>query len=170
VSSPGFALEKALKLRALAAVFIRFTEVVGVVLLTAMFASFIIQIVWRYILNDPLGWTLEACLLAWLWVVLWGGAFLLRDRDHVRFDILITVSPKPARLVMGVISGLAIIAAFAYSLPATYDFISFMAIEKSSILKIPFDQVFAPYLLFAGAVVLRYVLRVAMLLTGREPE
>jgi TRAP-type C4-dicarboxylate transport system permease small subunit len=71
---------------------------------------------------------------------------------------------------MGVISGLAIIAAFACSLPATYDFISFMAIEKSSILKIPFDQVFAPYLLFAGAVVLRYVLRVAMLLTGREPE
>jgi TRAP-type C4-dicarboxylate transport system permease small subunit len=156
--------------KALTALFRLLTEAVGVVLLTAMFLSFIIQIVWRYILNDPLGWTLEACLLTWLWVVLWGSAFLLRDRDHVRFDILISVSPKPARLVMGIVSALAIIAAFTYSLPATYDFISFMAIEKSSILKIPFDQVFAPYLLFAGAVVLRYAVRIVMLVMGREPE
>jgi TRAP-type C4-dicarboxylate transport system permease small subunit len=60
---------------------------VAVALLTVMFLSFILQIVSRYILRDPLGWTLELCLTMWLWVVFWGSAFCLRDREHVKFDI-----------------------------------------------------------------------------------
>ena len=65
----------------------RRAEDVAVALLTAMFLSFILQIVSRYVVRQPLGWTLEACLLAWVWLVFWGAAFLVRDRDHVRFDI-----------------------------------------------------------------------------------
>ncbi len=38
--------------------------------------------------NAPLGWTVELCLTLWLWLVFWGSAFCLRDRDHVTFDIL----------------------------------------------------------------------------------
>ncbi len=35
--------------------------------------TFILQIVTRYVINHPLGWTLEACLTLWLWLVFWGG-------------------------------------------------------------------------------------------------
>ena len=54
----------------------------------AMFLSFILQIVSRYVFNHPLGWTEEVSVLCWIWRVLWGAAFVLRERDEVRFDII----------------------------------------------------------------------------------
>ncbi len=68
---------------------------VAVGLLTAMFVSFILQIFFRYVVNKPLSWTLEANLLTWRWTVFWVSAFLLPDRDHVRFDaIYVSVRPR----------------------------------------------------------------------------
>ena len=56
---------------------------VAVALLTAMFVSFLLQIFFRYVVNQPLTWTLEANLLAWLWIVFWVSAFLQIGRAHV---------------------------------------------------------------------------------------
>lgn len=141
---------------------------VAVGLLTATFVIFILQIFSRYVMRDPLGWTLEACLLCWLWLVFWSGAFNLRDRDHVRFNILSeAVGPRTRRL-FAIISALAIIAALAASLPATADFISFMAIEKTSLLKLRFDYVFAIYLVFAVAIIIRYGHRIYVSLHGTD--
>ena len=53
-----------------------------------MFASFIIQIATRYVFNAPTEWTYEVILITWLWAVFWGAAFLLEDKDHVKFDII----------------------------------------------------------------------------------
>ena len=52
-----------------------------------MFLCFILQIVARYVFNYPLGWTDEASVLRWIWCTLWGAAFVLREKDEVRFDI-----------------------------------------------------------------------------------
>jgi C4-dicarboxylate transporter DctQ subunit len=34
------------------------------------------------------GWTLEFCLLLWVWMIFAGCAFVVRDEDHVTFDVL----------------------------------------------------------------------------------
>ena len=132
---------------------------IAVALLTAMFVSFILQIVFRYVIGEPLSWTLEACLLAWLWLVFWGGAFLLEDRDHVKFDIVYSTVAPGTRRVFAVISAVAIVAALTLSLPATADFIAFMQIESSSSLGIRLDYVFAAYLIFAVGAIVRYLVR-----------
>ncbi len=146
----------------------RAVEFVGVALLTTMFAAFVLQIVSRYVFDNPIGWTLEACLLAWLWVVFWGAAFMLRDGDHVRFDILYIALPRGPRRVAAALSALAIVAAFAWSLPPTWSFVSFMAIEQTSLLKIRFDYVFSSYMIFAVAVIVRYAARGALAALGRD--
>lgn len=130
-------------------------------LLTAIFLLFILQIFTRYVMRNPLGWTLEAGLLAWVWLVFWGSAFILRDEDHVRFTIIYDGVRSNTRRVFAVISAIAIVAALVISLPATADFISFMAIEKTSLLKIRFDFAFSTYLIFSIAIIVRYVHRAA---------
>ena len=59
---------------------------VAVALIAIMFVSFLLQIVFRYLLNQPLGWTDEVTVLCWVWVVLWGAAFVLSrpGRDPLR--------------------------------------------------------------------------------------
>ena len=53
-----------------------------------MFASFIVQIVLRYVLNFPSGWSQELTVVCWLWLVLWGAAFVVREREEIRFDLI----------------------------------------------------------------------------------
>lgn len=148
----------------------RRAENIAVALLTAIFCSFILQIFSRYIVRQPLGWTLEACLLGWLWLVFWCTAFTLRDDDHVRFTILLHTVKRPLRRVFAIISGCCIVAAFLYSAAPTWDFIAFMAIEKTSLLKIRFDFVFGIYLIFIAAVVCRYTTRVIQALSDKDKD
>ena len=148
--------------------FRRGTESVAVGLLTAIFVLFILQIFTRYVIRQPLGWTLEACLIAWLWLIFWSAAFTLRHEDHVRFTVLSDgVGPK-LRSVFLVLSAISLIIAFALSLPATADFIGFMAIESTSLLKIRFDYVFSIYLIFAAAIILRYLWSIIGVFRGQS--
>ncbi len=141
---------------------------VAVGLLTAIFLSFILQIVSRYIVGKPLGWTLEACLLGWLWLVFWSAAFTLKEDDHVRFTILYDNARPGLKKVYIVATAICIAGALAISLPATWDFVSFMKIEKTSLLKVRFDLVFGIYLIFAVALIARYLWRIVGVFTGRE--
>jgi len=143
-------------------------ENVAVLLLTAMFLAFVVQIFTRYVMNNPLGWTLEACLTTWLWLVFWGAAFILDDRDHVRFDVLYLWVGARMRRAFALASALAILAGFAASFPDSLDYITFYSIKSSSTLRIRLDIVFSVYAIFAVAVIARYALRAVALIRG-EP-
>lgn len=148
------------------------TTDISALLLALMFLSFMAQIIFRYVLNLPLGWTLEACLTTWLWAVFWGAAFGLRDADHVKFDILYGMCSEPVRRVFAFISAAAIAAAFASSLPATWSYVTFYSIKSSATLGIRLDIVFSIYIVFAVSMILRYGIacwRIARGLPFEEP-
>lgn len=145
-------------------------ENVAVALLTVLFLSFVLQIGARYVLNAPLGWTLELCLTMWLWVVFWGTAFCVRDRDHVKFDILYLAVPPPVRKWFAIISAAAIVIGLVASAPASWDYISFLYIKKSATLHIRLNYVFSVYMIFLIAVVIRYGFRIPHLLRDGAPE
>lgn len=148
----------------------RGADAVAVALLSAMFASFIIQIFTRYVLDAPLGWTLEVCLTTWLWVVFWDAAFGLADRDHVKFDILYLAGNIRIRRVLALLAAAAIAIGLIVSLPATYSFITFYKIKTSAVLHLRLDYVFSIYGVFAVAAVLRYLWRIVFILRGGSPD
>jgi C4-dicarboxylate transporter, DctQ subunit len=143
---------------------------VAVLLLAAMFIAFIVQISSRYVFNHPLGWTLELCLTTWLWAVMWGGAFCLRNDEHVRFDMLYHAVGRKTRRVFAALSALMIVVAFASALPATWDFVSFLTIKKSATLRIPLAYVFGIYLVFMVATIAIYGRQLWRVLRGGEPD
>jgi C4-dicarboxylate transporter, DctQ subunit len=148
----------------------RRAEDVAAAMLAVMFAAFLLQIVFRYLLNFPVGWTSELTLVMWLWLVLWGAALVTPERDEIRFDLLIGVARRRLRIAMGVVSSLALLVLYGASLPATYQYVAFMKVEKSSYLKIRMDWLFSIYLLFLAAILVRYLWILAQLLRGREPR
>jgi C4-dicarboxylate transporter DctQ subunit len=139
--------------------FSRGTEAIAAAMLAAMFLTFILQIFSRYVLLEPFGWTLELCLALWIWIVFWGNAFIVRDRDHVTFDILYLALPRRPRQVLALISAGAIAVAMAVSFWPTWDYIDFLKIKKSATLKIPMRTIFSIYGLFMIVVGLRYAWR-----------
>jgi len=143
---------------------------VAVALLTAMFVAFVLQIFTRYVINYPLGWTLEVCLTTWLWLVFWSSAFVLKERDHVTFDLFYLMSSDRVRRIFALVSAAAILAGFLAALPATIDYITFYKIKKSATLRIRLDVVFSVYALFAFAVIVRSAMRVWYLARGGDPD
>ena len=59
----------------------RGAEAVLVGMMAVMFIAFILQVVFRYVLNWPVGWTDELCTLVWLWGILWGASFVMTNRE-----------------------------------------------------------------------------------------
>ena len=143
---------------------------VTVVLIGTMFVCFLLQIAFRYVLNRPLGWTEEVTVLCWVWVVLWGAAFVLRDSDEVRFDIVYGAVPEKTRRAFVVASGIAWIALLAVSLPATLRYVAFMKREHSAYLHMRFDILYAIYPIFVVALIIRYVLLVRNAIRGTAPS
>src|SRR4051812_29181968 len=77
--------------------------------LAVMFVAFLIQIVLRYLFNFPIGWASELTVVMWLYLVLWGSAFVLREREEIRFDLLYGAAPPRVRIAMALLSCIAIL-------------------------------------------------------------
>src|SRR5215207_1173270 len=69
-------------------------------LLFLMFAAFILQIFFRYVLKWPIGWTNEISVALWIWIVLFGAAFVVRESEEIRFDLFWAGASDKARRVM----------------------------------------------------------------------
>ena len=128
-------------------------------MLAAMFLTFVLQIFSRYVINQPIGWTLEVCLTLWLWLVFWGCAFVVRHDEHVAFDVLYKSVQPGTRRVFALLGAAAIVIGLGISLLPTLDFIDFLKIKKSAILKIPMRTVFSIYALFLISAILFYAWR-----------
>ena len=148
----------------------RRAENVAAAMIGVMFVAFIIQIVFRYLFNFPIGWTSELTVIMWLWLVLWGAAFVVRESDEIRFDLLSGAMGKRTRIAMGIVTAVALVVLYAASFPATWKYVTFMKVERTAYLGIRFDWLFSIYLAFAVAVIVRYLWILSHLLRGEEPE
>ena len=148
----------------------RRAENIAAGLLAVMFAAFIVQIVFRYLFNFPIGWTSELTVVCWLWLVLWGSAFVLSEREEIRFDLLYGAVGPRVRIALAIAFSIALIVLYGASLKASYAYVTFMKVEKSSYLHVRMDWLFSIYLLFLVAVIVRYVFLLMRLLRGQDPE
>jgi C4-dicarboxylate transporter DctQ subunit len=138
-------------------------------LLAVMFVAFIVQIVFRYFFNFPVGWSSELSVICWLYMVLIGSAFWLKESEEIRFDLVAGALGRRARRVITILVAAATVALFAMAMPATVKYVAFMKVESSSYLKIRLDILYSIYVLFAVAVIVRYAWTIWAALRD-EPE
>jgi C4-dicarboxylate transporter DctQ subunit len=150
-------------------------EFMAAIMMAAMFATFILQITIRYTARaewiaeavpflDPthFGWTLEFCLVMWVWIVFFGNAFVVRERDHVSFDILYTHVSPTLRKWFSVVSSVAICVGLLWSLEPTWAKFYILRLKKTATLShlfgdwIRMRDIYAVYALFLIVVGLRY--------------
>lgn len=150
----------------------RFAEGVAAALLAVIFVAFMVQIVMRYVFNAPVGWTTEVSLAAWLWLVLWGASFVLKDDEEIRIDMFADSGGPRRRRVVAAVGAVSLIVLFGLSLPASWSYVTFMKVEKSATLGVRMDIMYSIYLVFIVAVIgrcLRQLVRGPAPKTGDLP-
>lgn len=157
---------------------LRGAEFVAAMMMAAMFATFILQVAIRYSARlewigeavpflEPsrYGWTLEFCLALWVWIVFFGNATIVRERDHVTFDILYASVRPQVRKVFALITCVAIVVGLLYSLAPTIDKFHILRLKRSASLAhilgdwVRMRDIYSVYIFFLVAVSLRYFWR-----------
>ena len=158
----------------------RLTEIIAGGMLAAIFVTFLLQIGSRYtpriIANfglaetfptlaaiAPLGWTLELIGILWVWVIFFSCAFIVREHEHVRFDIIYLSVSTRVRRIFALVSAAAIVIGMLYSFLPTWDYIDFMRMRRTATVRNPFDgakiplrTIFSIYAIFMATVAARY--------------
>ena len=125
-------------------------------LFAAIFLIFLVAIFMRYVVHQPVAWADELNIILLLWVMFIAGALVLRDNEHVAFDIAWNAAPPRGRRAMGILAALAFGGLFLAALPGTWSYITFLWRERTTVLEWRLDLVYACYLVFFIAVILRF--------------
>ena len=139
-------------------------------LLGIMFVAFLVQIVFRYFFNFPIGWTSELSVISWLYMTLLGSAFWLKESDEIRFDLISGRLGPVGRRVVALVVAVVTVILFGMALPATIKYVAFMKVESTSYLKIRLDILYSVYVVFAVAVIVRYAWAIGRVLRGEAAE
>jgi C4-dicarboxylate transporter, DctQ subunit len=147
----------------------RRAENVAAAMLAVMFVAFVLQIVFRYFFNFPVGWASELTVALWLWLVLWGASFVVKEHEEIRFDLLTGAVGRRARIAMGIVVAVALIVLYGMAFKPSLDYVTFMKVEKSSYLKVRMDWMYSIFIVFLVAILARYLWLLWQLLRGRDP-
>ncbi len=75
----------------------RMETALGVLFFTAMFSAVILQVFYRYVLNDPLVWPFELSIYCYVFIIYLGGAMAARKQTHIAFEMLAGIMPARAQ-------------------------------------------------------------------------
>ena len=142
----------------------------GGVIFFCLFLTFLVQITARFGFNRPLPWTDELAVILYLWVILWAAAFMVPEREQVVFDLLWNSVGKGTRRVMRIVGNLMVGGLAAVAIPASWDYVHFMARESSPVLGLSFQWVFLPFVLLLVALVVRSAVGIWQAVKGQGLE
>lgn len=126
-----------------------FVEIwVPVVTFALMFVVFVVAIFFRYVLNHPLTWPYELSIILFIWTILFGAGYAKREDSHVVFSVVYDrLSPGKQR-ISRIVAETIVLIAFLIGFQASASYILFWKTLKTPALRISFDIVFFPYIVF----------------------
>ena len=145
-------------------------DLIGGGLFLTLFTVFIVQIVARFGFAKPLPWTDEAAVILYVWVILWAAATMVPAREHVVFDLVWNSVGLRARQSMAVLGHLMLGGLALVGIPASWDYVHFMAREGTPVLGVPFMWVFLQFVLLMLALVVRSAWAIWQAVQGRGLE
>jgi len=144
----------------------KFAELAAAAMFLVMFATFMAQILSRYVFDAPLSWTLEICSIAYIWVIFWSCDILVSERQHIIFDVLYQKFPPQPRRLLAIFNTAVVALTFLAALPGTLDYIAFLGRRHTMVLHLPFDIVYSCFGIFMIAAIVGAAMRLRRLLSS----
>ena len=136
---------------------VRVLDAVSAALFFIMFLMFIVGIVFRYVLGNPITWSLEFIMVSFILMFFWTIGLNLPLRRHVAFTIVYEALPAQGRRILKVISMVAGIAILVPSLPAVVSITIFEQRDSTPIIHIPFSLMYGSFVMFLVAFIVRLI-------------
>lgn len=131
---------------------ILFIEVnVSSVLFSMLVVGFVVNIISRYFFGFDMSVVNEVTIICFTWMTLFAASNGTRENAHVAFTILYDSVGKKSQAVINVLGKTFLILSFLVLLLPSIETVSFFGIRKTSMLKLSFSILYAPYIFFVCA-------------------
>ena len=123
-----------------------------------VFATYVIMIVYRYIFSAQINWIYELSMIAFVWTVVLSASYCSRKNEHIVFTMLYDLMGEKGKLIFTILGDLFIVVIMFILFPKAVEAVSFLAIKKSPLLKIPFNIIYSPFIVFNFLTILHHLI------------
>lgn len=145
-------------------------EALSAALFAALFVTFVVQVFWRYVLRDPLVWTLEVAGILFVTVSLLTAALLMPLREHVSLDLAIDLLPRALARWLRVFSLTLFAAVMLLSIPDTVRVLEWMYRERTVAIKFNLGHLFVLMIGFVAVYAAKALHDAWLLARGDDPR
>jgi TRAP-type C4-dicarboxylate transport system permease small subunit len=145
----------------------RLAELFAAVLFGSVVVVFGANIVGRYVFSRPIIWADELVVVLIIWSTFLTAAFVVREREHVAVDLLYEHVAPQRRRAMLIAGSFVLLAIFGAALPGIVGYTSFLWRERTAVLELRLDVLYACFTIFIAAVVVRRFLMLIRLVRSR---
>lgn len=130
-------------------------EWVSAALFGALFMTFVLQVFFRYVLRDPLVWSLEVAGILFVTLSLFTAATQMPLREHVALDLVINLLPRRLAGVLRAISLTLFSIVMLLSIPDTVQVLEWMYKERTYVLQFNLGHLFVLMIFFVVVYAIR---------------
>lgn len=131
----------------------RVAEAATLLLVLGMVLACLAQVIWRYLLNDPLTWSEEAARYLLVWTSFLCAWLAWRARAHLGLDILAVRAPAGLRAVLDRAAEAAVAGFALLSIHVAQRMVSVGMMQPSAVLEIPMGWVYLAWPVAAALIV-----------------
>lgn len=139
----------------------RLARAVAALMFAAVFLVFTLKVALRYAAGIQLAWADELCSILFVWIIFWANAFLVPDRQQIAFDLAFRALPPAWRRGAVILRNLVLGGLFLAALPATLGYILFLSRQRTPVLQLRLDLVYACFGCFLACAALRGIVAAA---------
>lgn len=145
----------------------RVLEIASAFFFMGMVVSLLMGIYWRYVLKDPLAWTLDIAMVCFIWAVMLGAPLSDWEDSHLQFDLVYNKMPESVQLGMRIFGNLLLIGTFAAVTPASFRYLD--SVAGRPVLGVSWLSLRAVFLSFVVFLVITIIQRTFLLVSdGRQ--
>jgi len=149
------------------AVIARLARVLTNLMFVTVFLAFIYKIAMRYAAGDAVAWAEELTVILFIWIVFLANGLVVEERRQIAFDLIYRNVSTGAQRWIAMTRSLLVGGIFVCALPAAVDYILFLWRERTPVMGLRLDYVYACFALFMLAVIARALYQLALLMNVR---
>ncbi len=112
-------------------------------ILAVLVIAVFLQVIFRFVLQQPLAWTEELARYCLVWITFLGAAFAMASKAHIGMEVFVKSFALPIRKSMYVIATIASLTFFCLMVVQGYDLSIKSMTQLSPVLRIPMGAIYA---------------------------
>jgi len=97
----------------------------------------LLAVITRFIFANPIPWSQDIIRICFVYLVFWGGAYCVKEKEHLNIDILLTSVNDKTRKVIEIIINLILLLFFVFLMYFGFIFMQTGVSQKAPYLPIP---------------------------------